>query len=80
VDLPQWNPEWNRPDPLKGRPGWEPRHSMALAVWAALLIGVTGLAVPAVVKCRLAEANVYRTWEQYWGTQRTDHTGSVQPR
>jgi hypothetical protein len=49
MPLPQWNKEWEKADPLRGRPGWSGRHYVRTAITAALLLLLAfGLALPAI--------------------------------
>jgi len=56
MPLPQWNSEWDKPDPLRGRPGWSGRHYIRAAITAALLLLLGfGLVLPVISHARRAE-------------------------
>lgn len=65
MTLPKWNDEWEKPDPLRGRRGWQ-RHHYATACVAAILFAVSlTLFFPAVVNARFKQHKLDREYEQF---------------
>lgn len=64
MTMPQWNSEWEKPDPLRNRRGWCRHHYAAIGTAAILLVIAFGVAVPAVCRARQQEAEVDRTYKQ----------------
>jgi len=64
-ELPIWNEDWEKPDPLGGKPGWELRDYVNIAVAAALVITALALLFPILPMVRSAEARLRRLNEQF---------------
>ena len=64
MTIPQWNSEWEKPDPLRGRLGWSPHHYAAVGVAVVLFVTALGVLVPAVPKARQKEYEVDRGYDQ----------------
>ena len=57
--LPVWNDDWETPDPLRGKAGWELRDYVNIAVAFTLVITAIALIFPALSMAREAEARVF---------------------
>jgi hypothetical protein len=64
MSIPQWNSEWEKPDPLRGARGWSGHHYATVGAAVALLITSVGMLMPAVPRARYKERDVDRAWEQ----------------
>ena len=62
--LPHWNSDWEKPDPLQGRRGWELHHYASVVAAAILLIVAVGVFLPAAAKARQKEREQYKIWEE----------------
>jgi hypothetical protein len=53
--LPQWHEDWESPDPLRGKKGWEVRDYINIAVAVCLVLMSITLLVPAISMAREVE-------------------------
>lgn len=60
MNLPKWNPEWEKPDPLRGRLGWAKHHRYGVVVVFFLVAFVFGWLVTAVWKSHRTAAALKR--------------------
>jgi hypothetical protein len=56
--LPRWDEEWEHPDPLRGKTGWEFRDYFNIAAALCLTAMAIGLLIPLMATAREAEARV----------------------
>ena len=54
MDIPQWNNEWDPPDPLKGRRGWSAHRYVSAGILALLAAFSVVLMTPYFVLPALA--------------------------
>ena len=60
MSLPKWKPEWDHPDPLRGRRGWFLHHYASLLI-TIILIGIPiAYLFPAIVRTRKHDAELKR--------------------
>ena len=50
--IPTWNPNWEKSDPLRGKPGWTFRDYVNLGVAVGLAVVAIVLIMPPVLKTR----------------------------
>jgi hypothetical protein len=50
--FPTWNPDWEKPDPLRGKSGWTFRDYVNLGVAVGLAVIAIVLVMPPVLKAR----------------------------
>jgi hypothetical protein len=46
----KWNSEWERPDPLRGKRGWNGRNYIIVTISVILSMIASGLIIPAIAK------------------------------
>jgi hypothetical protein len=64
MTLPQWNSEWEKPDPLRGAQGWSGHHFVTVGAAVVLVLFAIGLVLPAVWKARLQERDLDQAWKK----------------
>jgi hypothetical protein len=62
MKVPEWNCEWEKPDPLRGRLGWERHHYATFGVSVVLLVTAFGLAIPDLLRARQDKINLNRDY------------------
>jgi len=64
MTIPEWNTEWEKPDPLRGKRGWSGGHYVSVGIAVILFVAALSLLVPAVVKARGNRDELVRINEQ----------------
>jgi hypothetical protein len=54
--LPTWNQDWEKPDPLRGKPGWTFPDYVNIVIALVLAAIVLGSVMPPVLKARDLDA------------------------
>jgi hypothetical protein len=69
--LPTWNADWEKPDPLRGKPGWTFPDYVNIAIAVVLVVIATGLVMPPVLKAR--DLDRASRWKNTLREQEFDH-------
>jgi hypothetical protein len=69
--FPTWNPDWEKPDPLRGKLGWTFPDYVNLGLAVVLAVIAIGVLMPPVIKAHdLASA---KHWSNMLREQEFDH-------
>jgi hypothetical protein len=60
MPLPKWKPEWDHPDPLRGRQGWFLHHYVSLLIAIILIGSPIVFLFPVIARTRKHDADLKR--------------------
>jgi hypothetical protein len=69
--FPMWNQDWEKPDPLRGKPGWTFPDYVNIGIAVVLAVIVLGSVMPPVLKTRDLDGR--SRWENRLREQAFDH-------
>jgi hypothetical protein len=68
--FPTWNPDWEKPDPLRGKLGWTFPDYVNLGIAVVLAVITIGVLMPPVFKAR--DLDSYSRWRNALREQAID--------